>query len=96
MDQQDRAGSGHFSTDLLWRITQEAGEGKTEKIERECTERRRTIEGNVREWCPTSLMLLKSVGGSCDSSFQFIVAPLPKLFARIIPHRSKTKNRRIS
>lgn len=29
----------------------------------------------------------KSTGGSCDSSFQFIVAPLPKLFTRIILRR---------
>lgn len=95
MDQGDQAGSGHFSTDLLWRITQEAGR-VTEKIERERTERRRAIEGNVREWCPTSLMLSRAPAGAAILPFS-LSWPRFRNFSRVLFFAARAKeSRRIS
>lgn len=92
MDQGDQAGSGHFSTDLLWRITQEAGR-VTEKIERERTERRRAVEGNVREWCPTSLMLSRALAGAAILPFS-LSWPRFRNFSRVLFFAARAKESR--
>ena len=73
-----------FRTDLLRRITQEAGRRRLrenrDRTQARGWRKRARVVSNVSN-------AFKSSGGSCDSSFQFIVAPLPKLFTRIILRR---------